>query len=165
MAAGSPDVAGANGRSTPAVPNEAIATGPFTGRAIVSPFLRRAGGWLATLRPRTVGLLSGLATGIVGVALCTAFLLHDRAAELDQARRDLRAISRPAADALERGLGTLDLMVSLAVEGFGRGERDLSGVFAFLRSQAKRLDQLDALDQLAVLDAKGIVRFTAKPDR
>lgn len=165
MAPGSPDVAGANGSDPSAATNTTIATALPTGRAIVSGLVRRACGWIAALRPRTVGLLSGLAIGILGAALCAVFLLHDRAAELEQARRDLRAISLPAADALERGLGTLDLMVSLAVEGFGRGEWDLAGVYAFLHSQAKRLDQLDALDQLAIIDAKGIVRYTAKQDR
>ena len=121
--------------------------------------------WAGGLRSRTVGMLAALATVLVGGALTAAVLLRDREAELEQARRDLRAISLPAAAFLEHGLRTLDLIVSQAVEEFARGELDLAGVDRWLRGQAHRLDQLDDLDQLYLLDGQGVVRYAAEADR
>ena len=123
---------------------------------------QRLGQWAGARRSRTICLLAALAVIALGGALTATVLLRDRATELEQARRDLRAISLPAAMFLEHGLGTLDLIVSQAVAGFGRGELDLAGVDRWLRSQA---DQLNALDQLLLVDSKGVVRYAARADR
>ena len=123
------------------------------------------GQWAGAQRSRTICLLAALAVIVLGGALTVTVLLRDRANELEQARRDLRAISLPAAMFLEHGLGTLDLIVSQAVAGFGRGELDLAGVDRWLRSQAHQLAQLNALDQILLIDSKGVVRYAARADR
>ncbi len=126
---------------------------------------QRLGQWVGARRSRTICLLAALAVIVLGGALTATVLRRDRANELEQARRELRAISLPAAMFLERGLGTLGLIVSQAIAGFGRGELDLAGVDRLLRSQADQLDQLNALDQILLVDAKGVVRYATGADR
>ncbi|MGD9510146.1 MAG: ATP-binding protein, partial [Geminicoccaceae bacterium] len=77
---------------------------------------------------------------------------------------DLQAISTPAVALVERDFRILDLMVSEAVDEYARGERDLEGVYDWLRGQAHRLEQLNALDRLVIVDAAGLVRFTRRPE-
>ena len=118
------------------------------------------GAWLGGMRPCVIGMLAGVLVAALCAMAATLLLKVDRADELERAQRDLAAASLAAADLVERGLGTLSLMVSLAAEEFARGERDLRGVFEWLRSQAHRTDQLAALDRLVILDAAGTVQLS-----
>ena len=53
--------------------------------------------------------------------------------------------------------------MSLGLEEFARGELDLQGLDNWLRARASRMDQLDALNRLIVIDADGLIRFTMNP--
>ncbi|MFZ1430550.1 MAG: ATP-binding protein [Geminicoccaceae bacterium] len=118
--------------------------------------------WFGALRPRTVGVLTCLLIWVVGTAVAGGFLWRDRASLLDQARADLTAVSVPAAGFVERGLGTLNIVASLAIADFYRGELNLAGVYARLQ-QADQFDQLKALHRVIGIDANGIVRYAASP--
>lgn len=121
---------------------------------------RRLIAWLGGLRAGTVGLLSGLLVCLLCAAAAWAALRHDRAALFGQAESELAAISISATDIAARGLGTLDLTVTLAVREFHEGRLDMAGVYARLRGQADALDQLQVLNRIVVVDDRGIVRHT-----
>ncbi|MFZ1430198.1 MAG: hypothetical protein WAS21_25920, partial [Geminicoccaceae bacterium] len=121
--------------------------------------------WLGALRPRTVGVLTCLLIWVVGAAAAGGLLWCDRTKLLDQAGSDLAAISVPASGFVERALGTLDIVVSLAVADFHRGELDLAGVYARLLQQGDQFDQLEALRRVAGIDANGIIRYATSPGR
>lgn len=121
----------------------------------------RLGAW----RARTVGLATCLLIWLIGAAIAGNYCLHERASLLDQARADLTAISVPAAGFVERSLGTLNIVVSLATTEFQRGELDMAGVYARLLQQADRFDQLAALHRVIGIEADGIVRYSPFPGR
>lgn len=137
----------------------------ITGRWLASFPLERLAGWLGALRPRTVGLSTCLLIWVVGAAVAGNYCLYERARLLQQERAELTAVSVPAAGFVERGLGTLDIVVSLAIADFHRGELDLAGVYARLLQQAVQFDQLTALHRVIGIDANGIVRNAAFPGR
>ena len=127
--------------------------------------LKRVASSFAALRSRTVGLSTCLLIWVVGAVIAGNYCLDERANLLEQAREDLTAVSVPAAGFVERGLGTLDIVVSLAIADFHRGELDLAGVYTRLRQQADQSDQLVALHRVIGIDANGIVRYAAFPGR
>ncbi|MFZ1426607.1 MAG: ATP-binding protein, partial [Geminicoccaceae bacterium] len=115
-------------------------------------------------RPRTVGFVAGLCIATITAGAAGDYLLHDRADAMQHAMSDLQAISGPAAEVVSRGLGTLDLIVSLGLEAFARGELDMKGLDNWLRTRAHRIDQLDPLNRLVIVDADGVIRWAMKPD-
>ncbi|MFZ1427118.1 MAG: ATP-binding protein [Geminicoccaceae bacterium] len=135
------------------------------GRRLASFPLERLAGWLGALRPRTVGLSTCLLIWVVGAAVAGNYCLYERARLLEQAREDLAAVSVPAAGFVERELGTLNIVVSLAIADFHRGELDLAGVYGRLLQQADKFDQLAALHRVLGIDADGIVRYSPFPGR
>ncbi|WP_027135638.1 hybrid sensor histidine kinase/response regulator [Geminicoccus roseus] len=116
-------------------------------------------------RPAKIGLLVCLASCVIGTLAASSVLLRDRDQILHQARNELNAISFPAAGFVARGLVTLDLAVSLAIDEFARGQLDLPGVYFRLRQQAEQIDQLEALRGVAAIDADGIIRYTSDVTR
>ncbi len=126
-------------------------------------FATRVSRFVDRQQPRTVGIGGGLLALALSAALAGDYLRHDRADMLKHAENDLQAISVPAAGVVGRGLGTLDLIVSLGLEAYAQGELDLPGLYTWLYEHAHRIDQLDALNRLVILDREGIVRFAANP--
>ncbi|WP_222182054.1 hybrid sensor histidine kinase/response regulator [Geminicoccus harenae] len=126
---------------------------------------RRCLEWLGGLRSARIGLATGAVIGILCSAGAFGVLQRDRADLIDQASDALVAIARPGAGFVSRGLDTLDLTVSIILEQYRRGELGLGEVYLRLRQEAERIDQLEALRRLAIVDPDGFIRYTSDVTR
>ncbi|HEX2524978.1 MAG TPA: ATP-binding protein [Geminicoccus sp.] len=109
-------------------------------------------------------MLSGLLTLLLCTMIAWSFLAWDRTQTLNAATKELAAASQTVAGTVRRTLGTLDLVVSLALDDLEAGQLDRKGVYEWLRRQAAKDEQLDALRTMVVLDANGVAQLSQVPE-
>ncbi|WP_051328989.1 ATP-binding protein [Geminicoccus roseus] len=104
-----------------------------------------------------MALLSGAFTLALCAGLGWVLLDRDRAQILTAAQKDLASTSSTAAGTVRRTLGTLDLVVSLAVDDFQSGTLGREAVYQQLTRRASQDEQVESLATLVMADADGII--------
>jgi hypothetical protein len=99
-------------------------------------------------------MAAALAVVILPSASAAWFLQRDRSRVEAKAQAELLFISIAGTHLVERSISALDIVVSLAMEGFKTGQLDADGVRQWLLKQSSHGDSLVSLGFLAV--ANGI---------
>ncbi|HEX2525342.1 MAG TPA: ATP-binding protein [Geminicoccus sp.] len=114
----------------------------------------------ASLRPGIVGAAAALVIVIVFGAGASWFLWRDRSEVLAGTRAELTSSATAGAGMVERGVGTIDIVVSLAIDEFASGQMGLEDLKAWLLRQSSYSNALSSLSSLFLADAQGIVTFS-----